>query len=369
MSVYKPKGSPFYHYDFQLKRRRFNGSTGKTTKRDAIAYEAQQRDEARAWIAEQESLKSAPMTIDIACGLYYTQVGQHHVNSKSTLRDLNRLVKHFGKDAFLSDIANGGLAELVAIRRGEGVSNATVNRTVTETLRKVFKRAINVWDQTIPKEPRWRDHILPEPKERTRELTEDEEGALEASIRGDYLPIWRFALASGVRMKEAVTLTWPAVDWGAGVIRLVVKGSKPHVIPISGEIREILWPLQGDHETAVFTYVCRQKGGGKEIGQRYPVTYQGLKSMWRRSRGKSGVKDFRFHDNRHTAATRLLRETGNLKIVQELLGHEDIATTTKYAHVTRDDVRAAMDSVTKSRKKSRNASTKARKDSRIKGVK
>ncbi|TIN66413.1 MAG: site-specific integrase, partial [Mesorhizobium sp.] len=55
-----------------------------------------------------------------------------------------------------------------------------------------------------------------------------------------------------------------------------------------------------------------------------------------------GVKNFHFHDTRHTAATRVLRKS-NLKVVQQLLGHEDIKTTTKYAHAMMDDVLNALE--------------------------
>jgi site-specific recombinase XerD len=65
------------------------------------------------------------------------------------------------------------------------------------------------------------------------------------------------------------------------------------------------------------------------------------------------VSDFRFHDYRHDFATKLLRETHNLKLVQKALNHADIKTTTKYAHVLDDEVAAGMDAVQKSRKKSR----------------
>ncbi len=57
------------------------------------------------------------------------------------------------------------------------------------------------------------------------------------------------------------------------------------------------------------------------------------------------MKDFRFHDIRHDVATKLLRETGNLKIVQKALNHADIATTTKYAHVQTAEVAAALEAV------------------------
>jgi len=67
----------------------------------------------------------------------------------------------------------------------------------------------------------------------------------------------------------------------------------------------------------------------------------------------AGVSDFRFHDFRHDFATKLLRETRNLKLVQKALNHADIKTTTKYAHVVDDDLVAGLDAMQKSRRKSR----------------
>jgi site-specific recombinase XerD len=67
------------------------------------------------------------------------------------------------------------------------------------------------------------------------------------------------------------------------------------------------------------------------------------------------VKDFRFHDKRHDFATKLLRDTGNLKLVQKALNHAKIETTLKYAHVLQDEVSAAVERVQKSRTKSRSA--------------
>ncbi len=69
-------------------------------------------------------------------------------------------------------------------------------------------------------------------------------------------------------------------------------------------------------------------------------------SRWLRKR--AGVMNFRLHDFRHTFATRLLRKTGNIKLVQKALNHSDIRTTTKYAHVLDDEVGAAMEREQKS---------------------
>ena len=70
-------------------------------------------------------------------------------------------------------------------------------------------------------------------------------------------------------------------------------------------------------------------------------------------RAKAGVKDFRFHDFRHDFATKLLRDTGNLKLVQKALNHADIKSTLRYAHVLDEDVAAAVERVAKSRKNPR----------------
>jgi integrase len=88
-------------------------------------------------------------------------------------------------------------------------------------------------------------------------------------------------------------------------------------------------------------------------GQRYPLTRSGIKIAWRRLRKRAGVTGFRFHDFRHNFGTKLLRETGNLKLVQRAMNHADITTTTRYAHVLDTEVAEAMEAVQKSRRKSR----------------
>src|SRR5262249_53691835 len=189
--------------------------------------------------------------------------------------------------------------------------------------------------------------------ERVRELVGDEAERLEAATRDDYLPFFLFARASGLRLKECVTLCWSDVDWGARQIRKHGKGGKPETVPITPTSREILWPLRGHHPEIVFTYVAERTRDGRVQGERYPLTYSGTKIAWRRLRKRAGVTGFRFHDFRHDFGTKLLRETGNLKLVQRALNHANLKTTSRYAHVLDGEVAAAMERLTESRKKSR----------------
>jgi integrase len=179
-----------------------------------------------------------------------------------------------------------------------------------------------------------------------RELVGDEGERLEDATRDDYAPFFAFVRASGLRLREYVTLQWPEVDWGARQIRKRGKGGKLVTVPITATIRKILWPLRGHHPEHVFTYVAQRTRDGRVQGQRYPLTYSGTKTAWRRLRKRAGVVGFRFHDFRHDLGTKLLRETGNLKLVQRALNHADLKTTTRYAHVLDHEVAEALERVT-----------------------
>ncbi len=191
--------------------------------------------------------------------------------------------------------------------------------------------------------------------ERVRELQEHEAAAFDDAMRGDYEPFFDFVRASGLRQKECVTLKWSEVNFSTRQIVRLGKGGWRVAFPITDTIREILFPLQGQHSEFVFTYVAVY---GNELlkkvrGQRYPLTLSGAKSAWQRMRTKAGVKDFRFHDYRHDFGTKLLRETGNLKLVQKALNHRDIKSTMRYAHVLDEDVASAVEVIAMCRKNPR----------------
>src|SRR5215204_2306572 len=95
---------------------------------------------------------------------------------------LEWIVIKIGPERLLSEFSNRLVADLVALRRGDGVAPATVNRTVTEPLRRIMHRARDAWDQIVPKID-WGKHLLAEPQERVRELTVDEEHRLREAIR------------------------------------------------------------------------------------------------------------------------------------------------------------------------------------------
>lgn len=283
--------------------------------------------------------RSETLTFVKASARYWNEVGRHHRNSVDTKRSLAWLLDEIGMTTPVSSIGNALVASLVAKRRADGVSPATVNRQVIEPLRGMLRRASDLWGADVRRID-WKRHALPEPQERVRELTDAEEAAFFAACREDYAPLYRFALLSGCRMAECIDLEWRAIDWRARTIRVTGKGARTRLVPLTDAMVTLLRRLPRAH-ARVFTYEKRRAGDGAR-GERRPIRYESLKSDFARTIARAGIEDFRFHDFRHTAATRLLRATGNLRLVQKLLGHSDIATTTRYAHATGDDLLSAM---------------------------
>jgi integrase len=365
VSTYRSKKSaPYYWYDFWIDGRRFHGSTRCTTKREAEKREVIERDKARVLMKAQRHA-SVSLQIDHVADRYWQEAGQYHAGQDATECNLARLVDYFGPATLLTDIDDVAVAKLVAWRRGQSkkgrknaplISAATVNRSTTKVLKRLFGFAKSERVQ-FEREPNWKRHWLKEPPERVRELHDHEAAAFDAAMRADYGPFFEFVRASGLRQTECVTLRWTEVNFGTRQIVRLGKGGRRITFPITDAIREILFPLQGQHPEFAFTYVAMY--GNKRLrrvrGERYPLTLSGTKTAWQRMRAKAGVTDFRFHDYRHDFGTKLLRSTGNLKLTQKAMNHADIKSTLRYAHVLDEDVATAIEGVAKSRGNSRGA--------------
>jgi integrase len=344
MSIYKPKNSPYYHFDFVWKGGRFHGSTGAKTKREATRFEELERAKAR-----NGGVARPPITLDEACGLYQDRVGE--LPSWSTTRYMiEALIAGIGAGALLSQVTQRELLHLVAKRRDKR-SNASVNREI-EVWRAVWRWASKA-RYDVGEMPDWGALLLKVPAIAPRELSTVEEGDLFTEIRADLFDFCEFALRTGWRKSEVIGLRWSDVDLGARSAATKIKGGDIVRRPLTQDMLVIIanQPKVGPF---VFTYVAartkptfvdklgRQQPARKK-GDRYPMTSTVLRRPWAAALEAAGVDGFRFHDLRHTRGTRILRATGNLKAAQRALAHKSIKTTLRYAHATDDDVRQALD--------------------------
>ena len=314
----------YWRFQFKINGRRFSFSI--TAKSEKAALVEAHRIHAET-VAEMETARrpgKTPLTLNKAALDFWNEKGQFHSDAKKTHTDLMRLVKQMGPATLLDDVTDADVVKLVAWRQAQTpkgkkkgfVAPATVNRSTTEVLKKLFTRAKTVWRYTFPNEPNWKAHMLKEPEGIVRELRGDEEASLDEAMRSDYAPWIGFALATGLRRAETI-LKWEHVDWPARMIRTKGKGDRDVLTPITDEIASLLEPLKGHHPEYVFTYVAKRTSKRLNIikGVRYPITYEGGKTEWQRLRKRAGVKEFRFHDLRHTYGSRLIRETGNIVLV------------------------------------------------------
>jgi integrase len=355
MSVFKRKDTQGYSYDFVVGGQRFSGNTRATSLREAKREEERLKEAVR--LDQSQNSSKSDLTFERAALRCMREFGQQHMNVLTSVADVERLVQRIGSLTLVSHITNNLVAEVVAARReddravGDGtkgqrrVSNATVNRSTTELLRKILRRAEKVWKLRV-QDVAWSEHMLKEPKERVREASAAEENLLLDELGEGYRTVVRFAILAGCRLDELVSLTWPRVDFFARQFTVIGKNGTARTIPMSQVIFDLLFAEQRHHSEQVFTYVARRSDRRKALiaGQRYPMTYYGLQIAVRRAVVKKGIVGLRFHDLRHTAATRTLRKS-NLRVVQHLLGHADIATTAKYAHAQTEDIRAALEAV------------------------
>lgn len=329
---FQRQGSPYWHYDFQINGTRLRGSTGQLSRKAA-------QDHIDRLRREQATDPGKPVvTLNDAFGLYWMNVASSQPSARTTRSQAKAILRALGVSTALSDVSTKVLIGYASERR-KSVSVATANREV-QLFRRVHRYAHAAGYKTG--EVSWGSAIGREPTERVRELSASEQERLFRALRADLHPPVRFALTTGARLHGVVTLRWRDVDEASGVLRFRAKGGADHVIPITREVQSILDSAPRVSEY-VFTAIRQSSRGAMRAGSRQALTVKTLKLPFVAALEEAGVQNFRFHDLRHTAATRILRVTGNLRITQKLLGHTNISTTARYAHTTVDDLREAME--------------------------
>jgi integrase len=334
MSVYRPAKSRFWHYDFQFKGRRYHGSTGCAAKRDAERHEA----EIRRQVALGIEVKPA-ITVDKACGAWFEGKGKHQRSHTTTIYQLATLAEGLGPNRWLHDLTLRDLDRYIARRRAQ-VYNASVNRE-TALMRRVCNWIAARGFDTPALE--WREIRLKEKAPETRILTAEEEARLFRHLPASLAPIVEFALISGQRRAEIISLRWADVDLFGGRATVATKGGQRHTFPLTPRLAAII-RAQPKVCAQVFTYQCERRAPKRKdrpariAGERYPFSRQGWERKWKKALAEAGIENFRFHDTRHTALTRL----GSIEAAQRLANHSDIRTTRRYFHTSEDDVRAKM---------------------------
>lgn len=234
-----------------------------------------------------------------------------------------------------SDIPAGSVTpakieEWLGDLRKTGISGSTLNRYRT-TLSGIFTYAVR--SGRLASNPVRQVRRFKENEHRIRYLTEDEEKGLRKAIRKSCRqrePELDLALNTGMRRGEQFSLTWDAVDLIGG--RLTVRGKTGRrFIPINGAAKAALERLHARSNGSA--YVC-------------PETKSPWQRDWRRwfesAVDAAKIENFRWHDLRHTFASRLVMAGVDIRTVQELMGHRSIVMTMRYSHLAPSHLQEAV---------------------------
>ena len=228
----------------------------------------------------------------------------------------------------LADVSPKLLAAYKAQRR-QKAKPATVNKELG-LVRHAFNVAIREWEwcRDNPMQKVCMEKVR---NERDRWLVPDEEARLLAHSVDWLQDIIVFALNTGMRRGEILDLEWRAVDLARQVLVVMrSKNGEKRTVPLNGHVMALLTKKACERKKAsfVFTTSCGTKVDQRNLLRAF---YPALK--------KSEITNFRFHDFRHTFATRLAQAGVDLYKVQRLLGHKSPVMTQRYAHHSPESLR------------------------------
>ena len=160
----------------------------------------------------------------------------------------------------------------------------------------------------------------------------------EMEIEGIELPsailAARMLILTGCRLGEIMSLKWEYVDFDEHALRLPDSKSGKKTVHLGTPAVECLQTAQRIHGNP---WVITGTLPGKSLSDMQP--------FWQRTRARAGLKDVRIHDLRHTFASTAVASGQGLPMIGKLLGHTQVQTTARYAHLAADPVRSAADSV------------------------
>ena len=276
--------------------------------------------------------------IDQFCDQLWLQDGLATSSLGSYRRDLNAWAEWLGSRSLLGadrgDV-EGWLAEQFRVK-----AKATSVARRLSTLRRFYR--LQIERATVREDPTARVRAPKKPRQLPKLLSEAQvESLLAAPAIESVLGLRDRAMletlyATGLRVSELVGLRLTQVSLDMGVVRVTGKGSKERLVPLGDEAVEWLQRYARDARPLLAGDATNQSVF--LTARHAPMTRQGFWALVKRYAHKAAISPAALspHVLRHAFATHLLNHGADLRVVQLLLGHADITTTTIYTHVARE---------------------------------
>ena len=210
-------------------------------------------------------------------------------------------------------------------------------------LRRLFSLCIK-WKLTKENPALGVAFFRPESKH-DRFLTRDEEATIVDACPPDVRPAVLFAVNTGLRQMELMTLTWGQVDLHRKTVTLTAdktKSKKTRRVPLNARALEALKAVPRGIAPETFVFPVIAERSQQNLMRRFDSAVEGTGI----NKGAAGPQRVTWHTLRHTFASRLVQAGVNLLTVKELLGHSSLVMVMRYAHLADENLKAAVDALT-----------------------
>jgi len=317
MSVYKKKNGKWYYQFMQNGERKHGLCDGCYDNRMAQEFERDVRQ--KLSLIERGKLPEEKPKVKFST-IVKMYLDYSKTNKKSYRTDTcnaKTLKSFFGSETHIDKILPNDI-EKYKTQAGLKLKHATINRHLS-ALSKMYSLAVA--NDLIDYNPLRKVKKLKENNYQVRFLSKEEETELFKYLPEHIKPIIICALQTGMRKSEILNLKWSCVKLSHRYIELLeTKSGRARKIPISNKFLEILQKQKGIDSEYVF------------VNPETKIPYVDIRESFNNALISAEISEFRFHDLRHTVATRLVESGIDLVVVQDILGHATIQTTMRYAH-------------------------------------
>jgi len=327
MTIYKKNGKYYSRFKIHGEQKHFL-CHGATTKAQAQAIEDAEKFKLRQ---QQAGLLKVECNITVHRSLdRFLKYSQKNKKSYQTDKCRVKILKTIIPLTLLIEKVKPENVEEWKNKLSEkGLSTTTINKYLA-LLSKTF--TLEVINKNIEYNPCSMVKYYKKTNNKIRYLTKDEEARLFKVLPEYMVNIVTTALYTGLRKDNILNLKWEQVDFKLMNIEVLEnKGNKHIIIPIVKPLLNVLTKIYNPNNIFVFV--------NPETNNRY---YE-IDRCWRACLKKAKIKNFRFHDLRHTVGTRLAEKGVPINVIKEILGHSDIRTTMQYIHLVEGAKKEALE--------------------------
>ena len=251
----------------------------------------------------------------------------------------NHLLPRFGK-RYMDEITRQDIVKMHADRKASGAAAGSANRLLI-MMRYIFNLTLKWEVPGIKANPCKGIPLMEENNKMERYLSVEEAQRLYGAVCKSENTMLKYIvpmlILTGARKREVLDAKWEDFDLGRRAWRIPIsKSGKARHVPLSDGALALLATMPRDMN-------CNWAFANPDTGKPYVSVF----CAWNTARKSAGLSDVRMHDLRHSFASLLINSGRTLYEVQHILGHTQVKTTQRYAHLSQDTLLAAANAATR----------------------